>query len=258
VGEDDDAADLKARLLARHGGEYDFVGYVTPVGRPAGANLKPVLGNAGDIGALVKEHRLHDLYVSDRRLSRSEIGAAVIAARRAGAEVKVVSDVTDILIRGSQLEEIGGVPVVVFPPASLSGVRLATKRASDFCLGLVAIVILLALSPFIVLVQAVSHRQHRRLGRLLRNLALVLGGKLSLVGPGEPVSGERLKPGVIGPWVGLSGLADDEKARLDVYYLQNWSLSYDLETLLEGSRRIGRLFCGAKAGRNDSTAKERR
>jgi N-acetylglucosaminyl-diphospho-decaprenol L-rhamnosyltransferase len=258
VGEDADALDLKARLLALRGGEYDFVGYVGPAGRTMGSDLKPVLGDVGDVGALVKEHRLHDLYVCDKRMSRAEIGATVIAARRAGAEVRVVSEVTDILIRGSQLEDIGGVPVIVFPPASLSGVRLATKRISDFCLALVGIVVLLALSPLALAAQALSHREYGRLGRSLKNLALVLRGKLSLIGPGEPVSGERLKPGVVGPWVGIAGLADDEKARLDVYYVQNWSLSYDLEILLEGSRRIGKLFTGSKADRRDSAANDRR
>jgi N-acetylglucosaminyl-diphospho-decaprenol L-rhamnosyltransferase len=245
VGGDRAALELKARLLAQGGGEYDFVGYVVPAGKPAGPELSPLLGRAEDINALVQEHRLNEIYVCDRTLSRAEIGPVVIAARRAGAEVRVVSEVTDILIRGSQLEDVGGIPVVVFPAASLSGIRLATKRASDFLLALAGLVLVLALSPLVLAVQTVTHRYYARLGRLLGRLALVLAGRLSLVGPSEFISGERLKPGLTGPWLGVGGLADEEKSRLDIYYVQNWSLSYDIEILLEGLKRIGNLFRGS-------------
>jgi len=247
VGEDRDALELKARLFDRRGAD-DFVGFVVPAGRTPAAELKPLLGGAGDVGRLVREHRLHDLYVCDRKLTGAEIGSVVIAARQAGAEVRVVSDVADILIRGSQLEDVGGIPFVVFPPASLSGVRLATKRTSDFCLAAIGLAALVALSPLVLLTQSLSRRQYGRLGRAITGLVSVLRGRMSLAGPGRAVSGERLRPGVVVPWVGIDDLGESEKARLDVYYLQNWSLAYDFEILLEGLKRTGCLLVGAGAG----------
>ncbi|MFH1220520.1 MAG: glycosyltransferase [Candidatus Eisenbacteria bacterium] len=246
VGEDQDAVDLKERLLASRGAEYDFVGYVAPIGRQVRPDMKPLVGDTLSIGALVAEQRLHEVFVCDRQISRAEIGPVVVTARRSGAEVRVVSEVTDILIRGSLLEEIGGIPVVVFPPASLAGIRLATKRVSDFVFALLGIAVLAAISPVVFLAQMLSFRNYSPWSASLKRLTLVLGGGMSLAGPSQPISGESLRPGVIGPWLGAADLSGDEKTRLDIYYVQNWSLSYDMEIMLEVLKRLGRLFRSSK------------
>jgi hypothetical protein len=248
VGEDRDALDLKERLLRLHGSEYDFVGYVAPTGGTAAPELKPLIGDTDNMTSIVVEHRLNEIYVCDKRLTRGEVGRVVIAARRVGAGVKVVSEVTDILIRGALLEDIGGTPVVAFPAASLSGVRLATKRVSDFCFAAVGIVLLAVLSPVVLAAQILSHRNYAPLGTALGRLELVLAGRMSLAGPSRAVSGEGLKPGVIGPWLGLAGRTGEEAVRLDIYYIQNWSLSYDMELMLEGLKRVDGLFRGAAPG----------
>ncbi len=242
VGEDEDAIDLRARLVTSRGSECDFVGYIAPAGRDVRPDMRPLVGDTRSTGNVVIEHRINEVFVCDKRLSRAEIGPVIVAARRAGAEVKVVSEVTDILIHGSQLEEIGGIPVVVFPPASLSGVRLLTKRASDFFFSLIGIALLVAVSPLALVSQTLTYRNYTPWTDSLRGLGLVLYGKMSLAGPGQCISGERLKPGVIGPWLGAEGLTGEERDRLDIYYVQNWSLSYDLEIMLESLKRLGNLF----------------
>ena len=87
-------------------------------------------------------------------------------------------------------------------------------------------------------------------GRLLRRLSLdelpqlfnVLGGSMSLVGPRPPLPEEvaqygphahrrlLVKPGMTGLWQvsGRSDLSWDETLRLDLYYVENWSLTLDL------------------------------
>lgn len=247
VGENRDAVDLKDRLLASYGSEYDFVGYIAP-GGAAVPELKPLVGETENISSLVVEHRLNEIYVCDRRLSRGEVGRIVIAARRAGAVVKVVSEVTDILIRGALLEDIGGTPVVAFPAASLSGVRLATKRVSDVVFAAAGMVLLAALSPAVLVAQSLSHRNYAPLGAAFGRLGRVVAGRMSLAGPGQAVSGEVLKPGMIGPWLAHADLTGEEAVRLDMYYIQNWSLSYDIELMFEGLKRIGRLFRGSAQG----------
>jgi GT2 family glycosyltransferase len=242
VGEDQDALAVKDKLLAAYGGECDFVGYVVPAGRQPRPELKPVLGDTLGVEGVVVEHRLNEIYVSDKRLSRAEIGPVVIAARRAGAEVRVVSEVTDILIRGSQLDDVDGLPVVVFPPAGLAGARLATKRASDLMFALTGLMILVVLFPAVLVAQTLTYRNYRRWAGAVAKLGLVISGRMSLVGPSQQVGGEPLKPGMMGPWLGVEGLAGDDTDRLDIYYIQNWSVSYDLEIMLESSGRIWSLF----------------
>jgi exopolysaccharide biosynthesis polyprenyl glycosylphosphotransferase len=89
-----------------------------------------------------------------------------------------------------------------------------------------------------------------RVGRMLRKYSLdelpqlvnVLCGSMSLVGPRPPLPDEvsryhdhvhrrlLVKPGMTGLWQvsGRSDLAWEESLRLDLYYVENWSLGLDL------------------------------
>jgi exopolysaccharide biosynthesis polyprenyl glycosylphosphotransferase len=89
-----------------------------------------------------------------------------------------------------------------------------------------------------------------RLGRRLRRYSLdelpqlwnVLKGEMSLVGPRPPLPSEveayedwqlgrlEVKPGISGLWQvsGRSELSFDDYVRLDLFYIENWSLAYDL------------------------------
>ncbi|ROQ40921.1 Undecaprenyl-phosphate galactose phosphotransferase WbaP/exopolysaccharide biosynthesis polyprenyl glycosylphosphotransferase [Frondihabitans sp. PhB188] len=88
-----------------------------------------------------------------------------------------------------------------------------------------------------------------RVGRVLRKYSLdeipqlinILGGSMSLVGPRPPLPLEvdgyaehvhrrlYIKPGLTGMWQvgGRSDLSWEESVRLDLYYVENWSLTVD-------------------------------
>lgn len=92
-----------------------------------------------------------------------------------------------------------------------------------------------------------------RLGKWLRRLSLdelpqfynVLRGEMSLIGPRPPLPAEveqyqewhkrrlDVAPGLTGLWQvsGRSELTFDEMALLDIYYIENWSLSLDTKIL---------------------------
>jgi exopolysaccharide biosynthesis polyprenyl glycosylphosphotransferase len=89
-----------------------------------------------------------------------------------------------------------------------------------------------------------------RLGGILRRYSIdelpqllnVLRGEMSLVGPRPPLPSEvatyedwqldrlEVRPGITGLWQisGRSELSFDEYVRLDLFYIENWSLLYDL------------------------------
>jgi len=89
-----------------------------------------------------------------------------------------------------------------------------------------------------------------RFGRLIRRYSLdelpqlwnVLRGEMTLVGPRPPLPTEveayedwqldrlEVRPGVTGLWQvsGRSDLSFDEYVRLDLFYIENWSIAYDL------------------------------
>lgn len=80
----------------------------------------------------------------------------------------------------------------------------------------------------------------------LPQLANVLLGTMSLVGPRPPLLDEveryhphahrrlLVKPGMTGLWQvsGRSDLSWDETIRLDLYYVENWSLSFDIAIII--------------------------
>ena len=87
-------------------------------------------------------------------------------------------------------------------------------------------------------------------GRFLRKLSLdelpqlfnVIKGDMSLVGPRPPLPREvtqyeewmmarlEVRPGITGLWQvsGRSELPFEDYVRLDLFYIENWSLAYDL------------------------------
>jgi exopolysaccharide biosynthesis polyprenyl glycosylphosphotransferase len=94
-----------------------------------------------------------------------------------------------------------------------------------------------------------------RLGSLLRKTSLdelpqlfnVLRGEMSVVGPRPPIPYEvenydlwhrkrlDMKPGLTGLWQvsGRNRLPFDEMVRMDLYYIENWSLLLDLKIILQ-------------------------
>ncbi|MBM3710373.1 MAG: sugar transferase [Actinobacteria bacterium] len=94
-----------------------------------------------------------------------------------------------------------------------------------------------------------------RVGRFLRKFSIdelpqiinVLKGELSLVGPRPPIPSEvekyeewemkrlNVKQGITGLWQisGRSELSFEEMTRLDLYYIQNWSIEMDIKIIIK-------------------------
>jgi exopolysaccharide biosynthesis polyprenyl glycosylphosphotransferase len=98
------------------------------------------------------------------------------------------------------------------------------------------------------------------IGKLLRKYSLdelpqlfnVFAGSMSLVGPRPPLPKEvegyekdvrrrlLVKPGLTGLWQvsGRSNLSWQDSVRLDLYYVENWSLAGDVVILLKTARAV--------------------
>jgi lipopolysaccharide/colanic/teichoic acid biosynthesis glycosyltransferase len=100
-----------------------------------------------------------------------------------------------------------------------------------------------------------------RVGKIIRKLSIdelpqlfnVLKGEMSLIGPRPPLPYEvekyqpwhlrrvlEMKPGITGLWQvnGRSRTSFDEMVRLDLRYVQNWSLWLDLKILLKTIKEV--------------------
>lgn len=219
----------------------------------------------------------------------------------AGAEVKVLPDVLEIMTSAASTEEVAGLPLVGLRPNRLVGSNLVVKRAFDLVatviLAIVAVPIVAVCAvaiaigspgspfyqqerlgrdgrPFQVwklrsmvkdaerglgpVMTAVDDRRRTPVGRFVRRYSLdelpqlwnVLIGEMSLVGPrperrffvekfeeSVPRFRERLqvKPGCTG-WAQVNDLRQsssmEERLFYDIYYVENWSLSFDLKIIL--------------------------
>jgi len=100
-----------------------------------------------------------------------------------------------------------------------------------------------------------SDERITRVGRILRKTSLdelpqlfnVLRGDMSIVGPRPPIPYEvenyqlwhrkrlDMKPGITGLWQvsGRNRLPFDEMVRMDLYYIENWSLLLDLKIIVQ-------------------------
>ena len=219
----------------------------------------------------------------------------------AGAEVKVVPDVLEIMTSAASTEEVAGLPLVGLRPNRLVGANLWVKRAFDLTVTLVLSIVALPVVALCALAIAASspgspfYRQERLgrdgrlfqvwklrsmvrnaehstgpvmtavgdqrripVGRFVRRYSLdelpqlwnVLVGEMSLVGPrperpffarkfeeSVPRYRERLQvaPGCTG-WAQVNDLRQassmEERIFYDIYYVENWSLGFDLKILL--------------------------
>jgi exopolysaccharide biosynthesis polyprenyl glycosylphosphotransferase len=105
-----------------------------------------------------------------------------------------------------------------------------------------------------------------RVGKFLRRRSFdelpqlwnVVRGEMSMVGPRPPLPGEvalyeewhmdrlEVRPGISGLWQvqGRSQLPFDDYVRLDLYYIENWSVAYDLYIL---AKTLPAIFSGKGA-----------
>jgi lipopolysaccharide/colanic/teichoic acid biosynthesis glycosyltransferase len=87
----------------------------------------------------------------------------------------------------------------------------------------------------------------------LPQLLNVMAGSMSMVGPRPPLPQEveqytpeqvkrrfLVKPGITGLWQvsGRSDLSWEESIRLDLYYVENWSVTGDIQLLLRTVRVV--------------------
>ncbi|TWS21044.1 sugar transferase, partial [Tsukamurella conjunctivitidis] len=99
-----------------------------------------------------------------------------------------------------------------------------------------------------------------RPGHFLRRFSLdelpqllnVLFGHMSLVGPRPPLPREvatyeemvnrrfMVKPGITGLWQtsGRSNLSWEDSVRLDLYYVENWTMKRDMDILMRTARAV--------------------
>jgi GT2 family glycosyltransferase/lipopolysaccharide/colanic/teichoic acid biosynthesis glycosyltransferase len=268
VGNEEEARELRSLLSNRPELGLDVVGWVDPR-EPS----RRALGVLADLLQVVQEHRVQQVLVAPSAARVESVAGMLLQLRRRAVDVQVMSGFADVLSHRARVERLADLPVLSFGRDTLYAVNAAGKRLADLggaslllVLGALPAVLYWAAAR---LRGVPLYRRERRLGldacpfdlplvndavRLpatdfvdLPAFVAVLRGRLSLVGP-YPLPPAALpalldwqqqrfdvRPGLTGPWRSLRAEeADLERlVRLDLYYIQNWSLGLDARLLLQ-------------------------
>ena len=112
----------------RGGIDYEFVGAVAV--SPGGVDL-PVLGQIGELRAILAEHDVDELIVTDSDFSDRELLELVEQAHRSGVKVRIAPKTTELLTQRAEYVPGQGAPLFELRPPVFAGTDWALKRAFD-------------------------------------------------------------------------------------------------------------------------------
>ncbi|GAK57086.1 undecaprenyl-phosphate glucose phosphotransferase [Candidatus Vecturithrix granuli] len=145
VGADRTAATIHKEL--RHHCElgFDIVGFVQEPGKQKNEHIFPILGTIEHLPDLIKTHNITELILTNTSDSRDVIARC----KRDGVNVRLVTNLYNLSMHETSLEELAGIPMVHFKGKPLFAMKLVLKRAIDVLLGGLA---LLTVAPFMAII----------------------------------------------------------------------------------------------------------
>ncbi len=254
IGSDGEGVRIANHILKRFNTGLDIVGFADSHPRQDDLPL-PFLGSLDDLQGIVKTNAIRELIFSNTAFTNEEILNIMDTTKELRLTYRMVPRHQDILLGKASIEEIGEYSFVNIEYTLFNRLHTITKRIFD---TLTASVLLIVFSP-IILLRCMgglpkkmkfwgqdSRQFHGRIfeskNGFLRDLPLlwaILTGKMSLVGSSLIPTNEHDPELICMP--GLTGLerlrnvkfTEQDRRLLDHYYVQNQSLSFDIEIIVK-------------------------
>ncbi|MGA9364538.1 MAG: undecaprenyl-phosphate glucose phosphotransferase [Bacteroidota bacterium] len=309
IGSNDTANRIQVNLLRRHELGYQVVGYFADSESTAQTPLASTgyLGALAEAASFIKREQIEHVLIALTYKEHPQIYEIAEACEGLNVEFMMVPDLLELMTSRVRIQELAGIPFLKIKEIPLTTWSRITKRAFDFTLSLILLLIASPLLLVTALLTKISSKgpifyiQDRvgldgrvfrvvkfrtmtadaeaktgpvwaqkndpratPLGKILRRLSIdelpqllnVLKGDMSLVGPRperpafvEQFKSEipkylerhRVKAGVTG-WAQVNGLRQNapigERTKYDIYYIENWSLVFDLKILLQTVKAV--------------------
>jgi len=254
IGSDLEGMRIANHILKRFDAGLDVVGFVDT--RPRNEDLPlQFLGNLSELKGIVKTYSIRELIFSNTAFSNEEILSIMDTTKQMRLTYRMVPRHQDILLGKASIEEIGEYSFVNIEYTLFNRIHAITKRLFDTLISSALLVLFL---PFILLrsfgslpkkVEFWGQDNSRFYGRVFNSkytfihdlplLWSIVMGKMSLVGSSLILTDEQDPDLICMP--GLTGLerlrnvkfTEQDRRLLDHYYVQNQSLSFDIEILVK-------------------------
>jgi exopolysaccharide biosynthesis polyprenyl glycosylphosphotransferase len=139
AGSGENIARLRSALgSGRSGIDYEFVGAVAP---SADGVTLPVLGQMGDLPAVLDRERVDELIITDSDFRDRELLEIVDAAHRRGVEVRIAPKATELLTQRVEFVPGQGIPLFELRPPAFVGMDWVVKRAFDLVVSSLVLVV---------------------------------------------------------------------------------------------------------------------
>jgi|ERR1035437_2595649 undecaprenyl-phosphate galactose phosphotransferase len=151
VGKDRTAKMVAAQITFDDSHGFDVVGFVNdelPVGERVFKELTNV-GRLGDLNALVDELKIEELIIAESDVSHASLLEIIDRAQATKANVRLVSELYNIIPEKVLLEKYLGIPIVKMPQNYENVLFNVYKRVFDVILTVIGVVILAI--PFMVI-----------------------------------------------------------------------------------------------------------
>jgi exopolysaccharide biosynthesis polyprenyl glycosylphosphotransferase len=127
------------------------LGYVQTSDPTVVANRLPVLGRIGELDRLVRDHAADCPFVASTGITEADMSRVTQVARQAEVEVRVLSNLPQMLTSRLALLKVGAAIAVALRPVRLSGPQAAMKRTIDLAVASFALLVTLPLWPALAL-----------------------------------------------------------------------------------------------------------
>jgi len=139
AGSGENVAHLHGALgSGRSGIDYEFVGAVAPSADGVGL---PVLGDVGDLPAVLASQRVDELIVTDSDFGERELLEIVDHAHRRGVQVRIAPKATELLTQRAEFVPGQGIPLFELRPPAFVGLDWVVKRAFDLVVSALVLVV---------------------------------------------------------------------------------------------------------------------
>jgi hypothetical protein len=254
IGSDGEGTRIANHILKRFDTGLDVVGFADTHSRHDELPL-PFLGSISDLKGIVKTHAIREFIFSNTAFSNEEILNIMDTTKEMRLTYRMVPRHQDILLGKASIEEIGEYSFVNIEYTLFNRLHAITKRLFD---TFISSALLILFSPIILLrcigslpkkVEFWGQDNSRFYGRIFNSnygfihdlplLWSIVTGKMSLVGS-SLIRTEENDPKLL-CMPGLTGLerlrnvkfTEQDRRLLDHYYVQNQSLSFDIEIIVK-------------------------